>query len=83
MTMTTLGITEDSKEGELGKEKEDQDEDSSPHYKIKGKGKRKGKSHLAGDESYWTHAEWQRHESRNWNEAYWTYEDETARQSQH
>ena len=50
--------------------------------KGKGKGKRKGKSHLAGDESYWTQDEWQGNETENWNEGYWAYEDETAWQSQ-
>ena len=50
--------------------------------KGKGKGKRKGKSHLAGDESYWTQDEWQGNETDNWNEGYWAYEDETAWQSQ-
>ena len=50
--------------------------------KGKGKGKRKGKSHLAGDESYWTQDEWQGNETENWNEGYWAYEDDTAWQSQ-
>ena len=50
--------------------------------KGKGKGKRNGKSHLAGDESYWTQDEWQGNETENWNEDYRAYEDETAWQSQ-
>ena len=44
--------------------------------KGQGKGNRKGKSHLAGDESYWTQDEWQGNETENWNEGYWAYEDE-------
>ena len=50
--------------------------------KGKGRGKRKGKSHLAGDESYWTRDEWQGNETKNWNEGYWASEDDTAWQSQ-
>ena len=53
-----------------------------PRNKGKGKGKRKGKSHLAGDESYLASDEWQGYETENWNEGYWAYEDETAWQSQ-
>ena len=50
--------------------------------KGKGKGKRSGKSHLAGDQSYWAQDEWKGNETENWNEGYWAYEDETALQSQ-
>ena len=85
MTRTTLGIKEDFKEEEHGKEKEKEDkvEDSSSHEaKKKVKERKQGKSHLAGDESYWAQDEWQGTETENWNESYWAYEDETAWQSQ-
>ena len=36
--------------------------------RTKGKGKRKGKSHLAGGETYRAQDEWQGNETENWNE---------------
>ena len=88
--MTTHGFKEDFKEEERETEKEKEEKekekevDDFPDHekKEKEKGKRKGKSHLVEDESYWTNDEWQGYNNENWNEGFWAYEDETARQSQ-
>ena len=93
MTMTILGIREDSKEEEQGKEKEkeekekekdDKDEDFSD-LETKEKEKEREKERITLQVMRVIGLkmnEWQGNETDNWNEGYWAYEDETAWQSQ-